>query len=349
MNDPATQDITFDAPVRFVIDFSEEGGNLMHEDHPAGARLSDLLAAERDALRDCGAYDDRTTELSWDVTALPAAADPLDDEASPLWSGSVKLELPPAPECPVEGGECQWEETQAWGSGHGGVCCDEQCRLCGLRQRTDTGASDHHGQCVTEVTYAAPDEDRFGPASEIVITEDDALEWWSEQQSWTPAERDEDDRLLLEDDRIDQGLERGEHGEPVQLTVALAEALDSEGRARFEEDGDRLRRPGEWSAKGRRSPMDLTAELAAHRSWMETDGREGERLDAACADLQPGLGLAGADLTRANLSGADLRDRNLAGTRLRRADLRYAEADRARLPFADLPDARPDAAVRRQR
>jgi hypothetical protein len=63
--------------------------------------------------------------------------------------------------------------------------------------------------------------------------------------------------------------------------------------------------------------------LEAHKKWLESDGKEGQR----------------ANLRRANLTDADLTDADLTAADLRRADLRGADLTDADLRAADLTDA----------
>ena len=69
--------------------------------------------------------------------------------------------------------------------------------------------------------------------------------------------------------------------------------------------------------------------LEAHKLWLETNGRDGERADLRGADLRGadlrGADLSGADLRWADLSGADLRGVDLSGADLRGAELRGVE------------------------
>ncbi len=67
------------------------------------------------------------------------------------------------------------------------------------------------------------------------------------------------------------------------------------------------------------SKEELKQILAAHKTWLETDGKEGEQ----------------ADLSRTNLQGADLRNANLQGAILFRANLREAVLSFAKLQGAD--------------
>ena len=68
--------------------------------------------------------------------------------------------------------------------------------------------------------------------------------------------------------------------------------------------------------------------LTAHKLWLETDGKEGERADLAAADL------ANVDLRGANLTGANLANTNLANANLRNAGLANADLRSANLPIS---------------
>ncbi len=57
-------------------------------------------------------------------------------------------------------------------------------------------------------------------------------------------------------------------------------------------------------------PEKLQEILEAHRKWVESEGKEGERADLFGADLSR------ADLRGANLEGADLRGAKLQGAYL---------------------------------
>lgn len=70
-------------------------------------------------------------------------------------------------------------------------------------------------------------------------------------------------------------------------------------------------------------------ELAQHRLWRETDGREGKHLDWSNADLRNtymyGANLYGADLRGADLRGAELCDAFLEGADFNGANLSDAK------------------------
>ena len=89
-------------------------------------------------------------------------------------------------------------------------------------------------------------------------------------------------------------------------------------------------------------------DLAGHRRWVETDGKEGSRLVLRGADLVgadfSGSFLRGADLTDAHLryavfTRADLADADLTGADLQGADLTQADLRRARLRDTVFHDA----------
>ncbi len=90
-----------------------------------------------------------------------------------------------------------------------------------------------------------------------------------------------------------------------------------------------------------RAPMpdeELQEILAAHRKWVESEGKEGERANLSGAKLRE-ANLSGAKLREANLSGAKLREANLSGANLFRAYLPRADLSRADLSRADLTGA----------
>lgn len=83
--------------------------------------------------------------------------------------------------------------------------------------------------------------------------------------------------------------------------------------------------------------------LEAHKLWVESNGKEGERAELEGADLR-GSYLRGANLRHANLECADLQGANLQiadlrGADLQRADLRDANLHKADLREADLREA----------
>ena len=88
---------------------------------------------------------------------------------------------------------------------------------------------------------------------------------------------------------------------------------------------------------GRR--VDLSAALAGHRRWIESDGKEGARAVLRGADLEGG-DLQGADLRSADLAGCRLRNTVLMDADLRGADLTSCGFQGADLSRADLRSAR---------
>jgi hypothetical protein len=70
--------------------------------------------------------------------------------------------------------------------------------------------------------------------------------------------------------------------------------------------------------------------LEAHKKWLNSDGKEGQRADLRRADLRR------ANLRRANLRRANLRRANLYNANLYNADLRRANLKRADLLAANL-------------
>ncbi len=81
------------------------------------------------------------------------------------------------------------------------------------------------------------------------------------------------------------------------------------------------------------SPKKLAKILEAHRMWVESEGKEGERADLSGANLQK------AYLGGANLQKADLREANLFKANLQKADLREANLFKANLQKAYLGEA----------
>ena len=101
------------------------------------------------------------------------------------------------------------------------------------------------------------------------------------------------------------------------------------------------------------SPEELQRILEAHRKWMESEGKEGERADLqraalrgvklqgaalGWADLQ-GASMFGASLQGAALGWANLEGANLAGANLQEASLFGAKLQGASLFGADLQGA----------
>jgi len=73
--------------------------------------------------------------------------------------------------------------------------------------------------------------------------------------------------------------------------------------------------------------------LGAHRKWVESGGKEGERADLGGANLQE------AFLVKANLQEADLREANLFKANLQKAYLGEANLQGAKLQGANLREA----------
>jgi uncharacterized protein YjbI with pentapeptide repeats len=95
-------------------------------------------------------------------------------------------------------------------------------------------------------------------------------------------------------------------------------------------------------------PEQLNKILDAHRTWLESDGKEGQRADLSESKLAgidlPGTNLSmanlqGADLSEANLAGANLQEVTLAGANLGKANIRGANLQRALLSKANLKKA----------
>lgn len=83
--------------------------------------------------------------------------------------------------------------------------------------------------------------------------------------------------------------------------------------------------------------------LAAHRLWIDTEGREGKRAELRNALLQEAdlhdANLQGADLEGARLSVADLMGTNLRRANLKGADLWMADMKNSNLQGAELQGA----------
>ncbi len=95
-----------------------------------------------------------------------------------------------------------------------------------------------------------------------------------------------------------------------------------------------------------RAPMpdeELQEILEAHRKWVESEGKEGERADLFEANLQEadldGANLQEANLYEANLQEAYLVEANLQGAKLRGAKLQGASLREAKLQGAYLDGA----------
>jgi len=81
------------------------------------------------------------------------------------------------------------------------------------------------------------------------------------------------------------------------------------------------------------SQEELEQILKAHRKWVESDGKEGNRADLIKANLEK------ADLFQANLQEADLMGANLQGADLLVANLQKANLAGAQLQGANLNGA----------
>ncbi len=104
-----------------------------------------------------------------------------------------------------------------------------------------------------------------------------------------------------------------------------------------------------------RAPMpdeELQEILEAHRKWVESEGKEGERADLFEANLQEadldGANLQEANLYEANLQGADLVEANLQGAYLLEANLQEAYLVEANLQGAKLRGAKLQGASLRE-
>ncbi len=91
-----------------------------------------------------------------------------------------------------------------------------------------------------------------------------------------------------------------------------------------------------------RAPMpdeELQKILEAHRKWVESEGKEGERADLVGANLQEAA-LRGANLQKAVLFGANLQAANLGWANLQKVDLAGANLQKAFLFGANLQGAK---------
>ncbi len=86
------------------------------------------------------------------------------------------------------------------------------------------------------------------------------------------------------------------------------------------------------------SEEELRQILAAHETWLETGGEEGEPADLSRANLQ-GADLGFANLQSANLRSAKLQGAFLFGASLQEADLAGANLQGAKLISANLQGA----------
>ncbi len=92
------------------------------------------------------------------------------------------------------------------------------------------------------------------------------------------------------------------------------------------------------------SPEEIRDVLLAHREWLESDKKNGQRADLSRTDLR-GVDFSGADLREAEFSSADLTGANLQNAALgkaifREATLRDANLQEAHLGNANLEDAK---------
>jgi len=78
--------------------------------------------------------------------------------------------------------------------------------------------------------------------------------------------------------------------------------------------------------------------LEAHKKWLESDGKEGDRADLFRAAMS-NVSLENVDLRGANLKGAILSDNNLADSRFDGADFTEANLTRANLTNTNLSHA----------
>ncbi len=84
--------------------------------------------------------------------------------------------------------------------------------------------------------------------------------------------------------------------------------------------------------------------LAQHKSWVESEGKEGTRARLCGANLKE-ADLQEADLSEANLQKADLRGANLQKADLRGANLLAANLQEANLSEANLKEANLQEAI----
>ncbi len=120
-------------------------------------------------------------------------------------------------------------------------------------------------------------------------------------------------------------------------------------RSRTYADPEEKTEKGAAALQGRPGRAELLAVVEDHRTWLETHGEEGARLDLSRASLA-GAELTGANLQRAilqktDLRGADLTLVDLRGASLIEADLRGANLLGAELRAADLKGARLEGAT----
>jgi len=90
------------------------------------------------------------------------------------------------------------------------------------------------------------------------------------------------------------------------------------------------------------SPEALQEILEAHRKWVESDGKEGEKADLSCHDLRGQnlreVNLQRAELWRANLQGVDLYKTDLSEANLEEAILKETKLQDTKLRGAKLQD-----------
>lgn len=91
-------------------------------------------------------------------------------------------------------------------------------------------------------------------------------------------------------------------------------------------------------------PGHIRAAIAAHRMWIDSDGRQGARAELQDGDLRD-LDLTGVELSGADLSGADLRGVCLDDARFRLATLRGVHLDGASITRACFDGANLDRAI----
>ncbi len=95
------------------------------------------------------------------------------------------------------------------------------------------------------------------------------------------------------------------------------------------EMNEKVEEPQEQPSERAPIPAEKLEEiLEAHRRWVESEGKEGERANLGAANLQKAV------LFEANLQGADLQSAKLQG-----ADLGFANLQGASLGFANLQEA----------
>ena len=83
------------------------------------------------------------------------------------------------------------------------------------------------------------------------------------------------------------------------------------------------------------SDEELSEILAAHKLWLDTDGKDGKQADLSGANLHQAK-LKEAKLERSNLEGANLEGAELQGADLHGANLRNADLQNAHLATANL-------------